>query len=110
MSTKESTIDFILDQITFRERMSARKMFGEYALYCDGKVIGLVCDDTLFLKKTEKGMRFMGNKFEPGFAYPGAKESMKIDGDLIERREWFNELINITAKNLPRPKVKKKMH
>ena len=32
-----------LDALTLP--LSARKMFGEYALYLDGKVVALVCDD-----------------------------------------------------------------
>ena len=32
-----------------------RKMFGEYCVYCDGKLFGCVCDDRLFVKITEPG-------------------------------------------------------
>ncbi len=39
----------------------ARKMFGEYALYVDGKVVALVCDDHLFVKLTEPGTKFVGD-------------------------------------------------
>ena len=28
-------------------------MFGDYGIYCDGKVFGLICDDKFFLKPTE---------------------------------------------------------
>ena len=50
MSTSQSTIDYILDQLQGVGEVGARKMFGEYALYCDDRVVGLVCDDTLFVK------------------------------------------------------------
>ena len=30
-----------------------RKMFGEYCVYCDGKLFGCVCDDRLFVKISE---------------------------------------------------------
>jgi TfoX/Sxy family transcriptional regulator of competence genes len=83
-------------------------MFGEYALYCDEKVVGLVCDDTLFIKITEPGKTFIGRHYKEGHAYPGAKISMMIDGDLIEEREWLRELVRITADNLPLPKRKGK--
>lgn len=107
MSTKQSTMDYILDQLSFTRNVASRKMFGEYALYCDGKVVGLVCDDTLFIKITEPGKDFVGQYYEEGFAYPGAKESMVIDEERIEDREWLAELINITVDNLPVPKLKK---
>jgi DNA transformation protein and related proteins len=101
MSTEQSTIDFILDQLSGLEGVSARKMFGEYALYCNGKVVGLVCDDILFIKITKEGKDFVGKYYEEGFAYKGAKASMKIDGDLIEDRRWLMELVEITAGSLP---------
>ena len=107
MATKQSTIDYILDQLISLENVSAKKMFGEYALYCGGKVVGLVCDDTLYIKITDAGKKFVGKSYKEGFAYPGAKASMQIDGDLLEDREWLRELVELTAKNLPLPKKKK---
>jgi TfoX/Sxy family transcriptional regulator of competence genes len=107
MSTKQSTIDYILDQLASLQNVRARKMFGEYALYCDDKVVGLVCNDTLYIKITEPGKKFVGKHYQAGHAYEGAKESMLIDGNLIEDREWLSELIRITADALPHPKPKK---
>jgi TfoX/Sxy family transcriptional regulator of competence genes len=55
MASKQGTVDFILEQIAAAGTVSAKKMFGEYALYCDGKMVALVCDDQLFVKITEAG-------------------------------------------------------
>ncbi|GJD51723.1 hypothetical protein OPKNFCMD_4478 [Methylobacterium crusticola] len=55
MASQQSTVDFILEQAGAAGALSARRMFGEYALYCDGKTVALVCDDQLFLKLTEAG-------------------------------------------------------
>ena len=55
MATRQSTIDFLLDQLADLPGVRARKMFGEYALYLDEKVVALVCDDQLFLKPTPAG-------------------------------------------------------
>jgi TfoX/Sxy family transcriptional regulator of competence genes len=107
VATNQSTIDYILDQLESLRGISARKMFGEYALYSGPKVIALVCDDTLFMKMTEEGKAFVGKKYKEGSAYPGAKPSMVISGDLIEDREWICELASITAHHVPIP-VKKK--
>ena len=113
MATSESTINYILDQIISLNGARARKMFGEYALYCsstDGqeKVVALVCDNELFVKITEQGKQFVGDKYEEGFPYPGAKPAMLISGDLIEDRRFICELISITADSLPAPKPKLK--
>ena len=107
MATKQSTVDYIEDQLEGLG-VSSRKMFGEYALYHGGNVVALVCDDTLFVKITEAGKAFVGKHYEEGAAYPGAKPSMRISDDLIEDREWLQELIRITEANLPAPKPKKK--
>jgi TfoX/Sxy family transcriptional regulator of competence genes len=108
MSTKQSTVDSILDQLVSLDGgVSARKMFGEYALYCDGKVVALICDDTLFVKMTEFGKMFVGDAYKEGNPYPGAKPAIEIDDDRIEDREWLSELIRITADSLPLPTQKK---
>jgi len=117
MATDKSFIDFLNDQIKNAGVISFRKMFGEYAMYCDGKVVALVCDNRVFMKKTEAGRAFIG-RTKDGFAYPGAKPSFLIE-DMLENREQFSELIRITAKELPArqpkpegrrlmPKLKKK--
>lgn len=106
MATKQTTIDYILDQLDAVGEVTTRKMFGEYALYCDSKVVALVCDDTLYIKITEAGKIFVGKKYHEGFAYPGAKASMEIDGDLLEDRDWLCQLVRITADSLPLPKKK----
>jgi len=107
MSTKQATMDYILDQAVTAGNLRVRKMFGEYALYCDDKVVGLVCDDTLFVKITEPGKKFVAKYYQEGHAYPGAKVSMMIDGDRLEDRKWLSELIRLTADVLPYPKPKK---
>ena len=107
MSTKPSTIEYIEDQLAGIPEIGSRKMFGEYALYCGDKVVALVCDDELFVKITEAGKAFVGERYAEGIAYPGARPSMRIDEDLIEDRERLAELIRITAEALPVPKPKK---
>lgn len=109
MATKQGTIDYLLEQVAQAGVVSARKMFGEYALYCDGKVVGLVCDDELYVKPTKAGLAFLGEvvKAPP---YPGAKDYYLVTGDQWEDADWLVELIRISANDLPlpKPKVKKK--
>ncbi len=107
MATKESTIEYILDQLSAVKDVRARKMFGEYALYCQDKVVALVCDDELFVKVTEPGKQFVGKQYQEGFPYPGAKAAMYIRGDMLEDQKFVSELILLTAKALPAAKSKK---
>ena len=105
MSTEQSQVDYIVDQIQEAGLISYRKMFGEYAIYCDTKIVGLVCDNQFFVKPTDAGERFVnGIKMAP--PYPGAKPYFAIE-EQLDRREWITELIKITAEDLPFPKPKK---
>ncbi len=105
MGTRQDTIDYLLDQAARAGRLSAKKMFGEYALYCDGKMAALVCDDQLFVKPTQSGRTFIGEPRE-GFPFPGAKAWFLIDGDECEDGDWLSDLLRITARELPPPKDK----
>ena len=106
MATNQSTVDFIEDQLSSIQGVRSRKMFGEYALYIHNKVIGLICDDTLYIKITPEGKTHVGEHYQEGNAYPGAKPSMVIPAELIEDRDWLTTLATITADNLPTPKPK----
>ena len=107
MATEQSIIDYILDQLSGLE-VRARKMFGEYALYCDDKVVALVCDNRLFIKPTPAGEKFAAGHFPEGHAYPGAKPSIMVDEEMLDDREWLMGLVRLTADALPAPKPKKK--
>ena len=106
MSTRQETIDFILEQLSAIHSVSARKMFGEYALYVGPKVVALICDDQLFVKPTNAGRVFIGDPVD-GFAYPGAKASFFIAGDLWDEADWLCDLIRKTESEVPIPKPKK---
>jgi len=82
-------------------------MFGEYALYCQDKVVALVCDDELFVKITPAGKMLVGDRYKEGEAYPGAKPSMLIGAEFLDDHEWLSEVIRATAAALPPPKQKK---
>ncbi len=103
MATSQGTIDFLLDQLASLPRVRARKMFGEYALYCEEKVVALVCDDQIFVKITPAGRALVGERYVEGEAYPGAKPSMVIGSEEIEDGERLRELIRVTAAALPPP-------
>lgn len=43
-------MDLVLEQIENAGEISAKKMLGEYGLYPDRKLFGLICDNKLFIK------------------------------------------------------------
>jgi TfoX/Sxy family transcriptional regulator of competence genes len=105
MASDQSFVEFIADQMGNAGLISYRKMFGEYAVYCDGKVVALVCDNQLFVKPTEGGRAYIGQITEAP-PYPGAKMYFLIE-DAFEDRDWISGLIQITAQELPIPKPKR---
>ncbi|WP_299602167.1 TfoX/Sxy family protein [uncultured Aquimarina sp.] len=106
MASDQNFVDFVVGQIKNTGEINAKKMFGEYGVYADGKMFGLVCDNKLFIKPTTSGRDFIGNIVEAP-PYPGAKPSFLIE-EKIEDSDWLSELVSITVKELPEPKPKRK--
>jgi TfoX/Sxy family transcriptional regulator of competence genes len=103
---ENSFVQFVVDQIQDAGSVSCKSMFGGYAIYCNGKVVALICDDQFFVKPTVSGRKMIGKANEKP-PYPGAKPYFLIE-DKIEDSEWIGELIRVTAEELPEPKPKKK--
>ena len=106
MASDLDFVQFVADQMAGAGPVAYRKMFGEYAVYCDGKVVALICDNQLYVKPTEAGRAFIGAVVEAP-PYPGAKPSFLI-GEQVEDGEWLARLVKLTADALPRPRPKKK--
>ena len=104
MASDQKFVDFVTEQIKRVGEITAKKMFGEYGIYADGKMFGLICDNKLFIKPTKSGREFIGKVVESP-PYPGAKPSILI-GDKIEDSEWLSKLIRISLKEMPEPKRK----
>ncbi len=106
MSTDPRTLDHMLDQLSGAGDLSARRMFGEYALYLDGKVIALICDNTLFVKPTVGAMALLEhNPMAP--PYPGAKPYLMIDAALDDA-DLMARVLRTVAAEVPAPKPKKR--
>lgn len=103
MASKQSTVDFILDQAKEAGIIFSKKMFGEYGIYCDNKIVALVCDDMLFVKPTQAGRQFIQDPIE-GYPYPGAKAYFLISSDHWEDSEWLATLFRVSTRELPLPK------
>lgn len=102
MASSKDMLDFVLDQLAELPGVRARKMFGEYALYCDDKVVALLCDNQLFVKITAEGKALVGEACREGAAYPGAKPSIVVGAEELEDRDRLVELVRVTAAALPK--------
>jgi len=108
MASTQKTVDFVLEQIATAGSVSARKMFGEYAIYCGEKTVALVCDNQLFVKATDQGRELIEDCVEKP-PFPGAKPWLYVSGELWDDHVWLAKLIRATALHLPPPtKAKRK--
>ena len=55
MSSDQNFVDFVIEQIQNAGKITAKKMFGEYGIYADEKIFGLICNNKLFIKPTQAG-------------------------------------------------------
>ena len=104
MGTRAETIAHLLDALEPLS-LTARKMFGEYALYLDGKVVALVCDDLFYLKRTP-GAETALPDCPTGHPYPGAILHFLVT-DALDDPEPVIAALKAIAVDLPAPKPKK---
>jgi TfoX/Sxy family transcriptional regulator of competence genes len=106
MASDQSYVEYICEQAGLGGALTSKKMFGEFALYLEGRVIAFVCDNQLFVKPTEDGKRLLGTVSEHP-PYPGAKLYFRI-ADEVDDRELLKRVFLATAHALPLPKPKPK--
>lgn len=105
MASSPEFVSYAADQMRGAGNITYRKMFGEYGVYCDGKIFALICDDQLFIKITEAG-RAVCPEFEEAPPYEGAKPYFLVEE--IDDREFLTRLVTATVRELPAPKPRKK--
>lgn len=106
MATRKDTAAYILEQLGYPDRFGVRSMFGEFALYADGKVVGLICNDQLYVKilLESSGLERTTERAAP---FPGAKDYYLVpEGGISGHRSLPDVLIRMAAV-LPYPKAKK---
>ncbi len=105
MACNTDFVQYVADQCAGAGEITLKKMFGEYAIYCNGKIFGLICDDMFFLKPTKAG-RSLLRKEELRPPYEGAKDYFYIAD--LDDRDYLSSLVRESCNELPMPKPKKK--
>lgn len=105
MATDRDFIAYVTEQVALGDRLTHKKMFGEYALYVDGKVVAFACDNSLFMKPSAAAATLA-----PGLPqrppYPGAKDYPVAD-ELLDDSDALRRLFVETAVLMPVPKPRK---
>lgn len=105
MASNTDFVQYIADQCSGAGEIMTKKMFGDYSIYCNGKIFGLICDDCFYLKLTD-AVRPLLRVIDMRPPYDGAKDYFYIAD--VDDRDYVSQLVSETCKALPEPKPKKK--
>lgn len=105
MASNSDFVQYIADQCSGAGEIMVKKMFGDYGIYCNGKIFGLICDDHFYLKPTEV-VRPLLRIVDMRPPYDGAKDYFYIAD--VDDHDYLSLLVRETCKVLPEPKQKKK--
>lgn len=106
MATRKETAAFILQHLGHPERFSVKAMFGEYALYADGRPVAFICDDQLFVKRMAESAALEGH-CELAPAYPGSKDHYLVPEEMIAGDGRLMHILLQMAGVLPLPKARR---
>jgi len=105
MGTTRETLEFLRDALGEVPEVDFRPMMGEYCVYSAGRIFGLVCDDTLFLKTTPETLHLFHDQTTR--AYPGSKNTCQANAEWLEDKEKLAEVVFETLKALALAKPKR---
>ena len=104
MASSREFVEYAAEQLEGAGEIRYRAMFGEYGLYCDGKLFAMVCDNQLLFKDTEAGRR-AAPELALAEPYPGAKPCLLAEN--LDDREGLVRLARATCDALPLPKPRR---
>jgi TfoX/Sxy family transcriptional regulator of competence genes len=105
MATDREFLDYVVEQIDLGGRLTHKRLFGEFALYVDEKVVAFVCDNSVFFKPSQADRR-LAPDLPQRPPYPGASNYPVAD-ELLDDSDAIRTLILETAMLMPQPKPKK---
>ena len=106
MSSDPGFVEYVVEQIGLGGELVHKRLFGEWGLWLDGKIVALVCDDQLLLKPTPAGRALLGGD-PPGVEpYPEARPWFLVED--LDDGEALRKLLRATFDALPAPRRKRK--
>ncbi len=105
MATQSAFVAYVFEQAALGERLTRKRMFGEFAIYLDGKTVAFACDDSLLVKAADATETLTAH-LPRRAPYPGAKLYPVAD-ELLDDGERLRELLLATGHALPAPKPKR---
>ena len=97
--------EYVRDRFSESGDIVIRPMMGGFLVYFNGKLIGDICDNELFLKRTPTSDRLLANS-ELRYPYEGSKTLMHVF-DSFDDKALILELLDGMVAELPDKKPKK---
>ena len=96
--------EYVYEALSAAGDIVIKSMMGGYLVYFNGKLIGDICDDELFLKRTPTSDRLLAES-ELRYPYEGSKTLMHVF-DSFDDKDLISELLNGMYAELPEKKLK----
>ena len=97
--------EYVRDSFSESGDIVIRPMMGGYLVYYNGKLIGDICGDELFLKRTPTSDRLLADS-ELRYPYEGSKTLMHVF-DSFDDQALIRELLDGMYAELPEKKKKR---
>ena len=103
MACNADFVQYIVDQCSGAGVITVRKMMGDYCIYCNGVLFGLICDNNFYVKVTEAGEAVL-EEVELRQPYEGAKDYFFVSN--VDNRDYLEDIVKATLPELLSPKAK----
>lgn len=104
MACSSDFVQYIVDQCSGAGVITVKKMMGDYCIYCNDVIFGVICDNNLYIKETDAGRAILKEVvLRP--PYSGAKGYFYI-GD-VDDRDYLEDLIRATMPALKKSPAKR---
>ena len=102
MASNADFVQYIVDQCAGAGDISVRKMMGDYCIYCNGVIFGLICDNRLYIKETDAARPLLREEVlaQP---YPGAKKHFYIED--VDDWDYLIQIVKATLPALQKPQA-----
>ena len=101
MACNPDFVQYIVDQCSGAGEIAVRKMMGDYCIYCNGVIFGLICDNNFYIKETDAGRAVLRNIIlRP--PYEGARDYFYIDD--VDDSDYLTLLVQTTLPALKKPR------
>ena len=105
MASNTDFVQYIIDQCSGAGENAVKKMMGDYCIYCNGVLFGLICDNNLYIKVTDAGEAVL-DEIDLRPPYPSARDHFYISN--VDDRDYLEDIIRATLPELMSGKSKAK--